>query len=174
MCLKKEGQFMAVMAAVHWAVICACVWSDVVWRDSHSSCKSSPALLLKMEQHTILSLSICLPLSLWPPSLPHPCSYFYCLSILSVLLYLGCRFFPVSSVSAPSLLGLLLKPRPPHSLTDRESMTAALSQSPVAHGGPSSHNDEVINDLMSLLTHSPTETWGRLFFLCQGAPVVLL
>lgn len=50
-------------------------------------------------------LSICLPLSLRPLSLPHPCSSFYCLSILSVLLYLG--FFPVSSVSAPSSPSLL-------------------------------------------------------------------
>ena len=46
---------MAVMAAIHRAVICARVWSDRVWRDSHSSCKSSPALLPKMEQHTILA-----------------------------------------------------------------------------------------------------------------------
>lgn len=46
---------MAVMAAVCCLVICAHVWSDRVWRDSRCSCKSSPARLLKMEQHTILS-----------------------------------------------------------------------------------------------------------------------
>lgn len=56
-----------------------------------------------------------------------------------------------------------------HSLTDRETVTASLSQSPVAHSGPSSLADEVIIDLMSLLTPSPT----YLLLLLQGAPVVL-
>lgn len=72
--------------------------------DSHSSCKSSLALLLKMEQHTIL-WSICLTLSLRLPSLPRPCSAFYRLFIL-------CPLCPTSSVSAPSSPSLLSMQRP--------------------------------------------------------------
>lgn len=160
---------MAVMAAVHWAVICARVWSDRVWRDSHSSCKSSPALLLKMEQHTILSLSICLPLSLWPPSLPHPCSSFYCLTLFGLSFF----FSPVSSVNAPSSPSPLSMPRPP-SVTDRQRDHACGSVTEPSGTQwpqlPHRWSDKWLNEPPYTLTR---ETWGRLFFLRQGAPVLL-
>lgn len=53
-----------------WFVLC--VWSDRVRRDSLSSCKSSPALLLKME-HTIL----CQFVSLTSLFFSHPFFFFF-------------------------------------------------------------------------------------------------
>lgn len=129
-------------------------------KDSHSSCKSSLALLLKMEQHTILSfvnLSSDLPLFLTPAPLFIVSAFsqsFLCRLICQ------CALLADPSVDAEA----------PHSLTDRETM---LSQSPVAHGGTSTHTNEVINGLMSLFTHLATETWGGFLFR-QGTSVVLL
>lgn len=54
----------------------------------------------------------------------------------------------------------------PHSLTDRETVTAAP-----AHSGPRALTNEVINDLMSLFTHSPTEILGRSLFHQGCSPV---
>lgn len=160
---------MAVMAAVHWAVICARVWSDHVRRDSCSSCKSSPALLLKMEQHTILSfVNLSSAFSLTPLAYSSLLSFFFFIIIVSPFSrhsYLCCRFFfPPPLVCHCALLPeLSVDAVAPQSLTDREPMTAALSQGPVTHSGPGSHTDEVINDLMSFFTHSPTETWGGFY-----------
>lgn len=102
-----------------WFVLC--VWSDRVRRDSLSSCKSSPALLLKME-HTIL----CQFVSLTSLFFSHPFFFFffYCLHSLTYLC-LGCSWVPVSSISVPSSPIFLSKPRPhTHWLTDREIMIA--------------------------------------------------
>lgn len=158
---------MAVIAAVHWAVICACVWSDRVWRDSHSSCKSSAALLLKMEQHTILSF---VNLSPWPPSFSLPCSSAHCLAILSVLLCLGCCF-PVSSVSVPSSPSLLSMARSPV-LTDRQRERDGISVTESSGTQwpqlPNRWGDNWLNESPYTLTHFllASSSW------CSSGPAV--
>lgn len=149
-------------STVQWFVL---VWSDRVWRASHSSCKSSSALLLKMEQHTVLSfvdLSSAFSLTSLSSS---PCRSFYCLSVR--VLCFGCCFCLCPVCQCALLPEPSVRAGAPRSLTDREPMTAALSQGPVAHSGPDYHTDEVINGLMSFLTHS-----GPAVGLDQVAPAV--
>lgn len=128
-----------------WFVL---VWSVRVWRDSHSSCKSSPALLLKMEQHTILFfLPICLPLSLHPPSLPHPrlsVRTLFCAFTLRPVCQ--CALLSEPAVSAEA----------PHSLTDREPVRTTLSHGPGGSHWPCLlHRWGVkwLNELLYTLTH---------------------
>lgn len=125
--------------------------------DSHSSSKSSLALLLEMEQHTILS-SVNLSSVLTPTCLSSPLLLLLASVHSSTLLlcHLICQY------------ALLAKPfvgaEAPRSLTDRGTMTAALSQSPVAYCGPSTHTVEVINDLMSLFKDNSTEGCSGFLF----------
>lgn len=112
------------MTAVCWAVICARVWSDRVRRDPHSSCKSSPAPLLKMEQHTIPSVVHLSSAFSQPPSCFHPSSLLYCLSVLSPVVCLGRRVFPILSVRVPAFA---VDCEAPRSLTDGESVTGSVT-----------------------------------------------
>lgn len=89
--------------------------------DSHSSSKSSPALLLKMEQHTILS-SVNLSSVLTPTCLSSPLllllASVHSSTLLLYRLICQCALFAKPSVGAEA----------PRSLTDRETMTAAVSE----------------------------------------------
>lgn len=93
--------------------------------DSHSSSKSSAALLLEMEQHTILS-SVNLSSVLTPTCLSSPLllllASVHSSTLLLYRLICQCALLAKPSVGAEA----------PRSLTDGETMTAALSRSPVA------------------------------------------
>lgn len=117
--------------------------------DSRSSCKSSAVPLLKRRNNIPFPLlSICLPLPLRPPALILTCSL-----PAPPSPPLG----PPLASSPPLVCQRALLARlasvdgeAPRSLTDGESMTAALSRGPVAHGGLGTRTDEVTSDLMSL------------------------
>lgn len=120
-------------------------------KDSHSLCKSFVTLPVKMEQHTILSfVNLSLAFHTPPPFFPTPALLLSSLDSPFFLCRLVCQGALLAEPSVDA--------EAPHSLTDRETVTVGLSQSSVAHSGPSTHTDEVINDLMSLFTHLPTET----------------
>lgn len=104
--------------------LCSCLTSDRVWRDSHGSCKSSPALLLKMERHTILAYVVP------PPQL----AFLWSLHSLEVSLCFG-----------------LLLLVPPSRLSVQRRRGLALTDGQRGHGG--SHADDGMNDLTSLLSH---------------------